>query len=361
MPLHNRIPATVLVALLTLSAGLHGCSSCEEPAADLVIPDPGPTAAALKRHVVALAGDIGERNLYRAGTMERSADYIEGRFRAMGYEVRRQPVEVPARSLYATRRPRTVYNLEVVKPGSAPDAKTLVVGAHYDTRVGMRQWNGHGPARPSRVGTPGANDNASGVAALLEIARTLRDTPTAHTLRFVAYANEEPPFFQTDSMGSLVHARSLVKEVPGEKIMGMISLETLGVYSPRVNRKRAAAIFPGAAGLPDRCDYVAFLSTATGAGFASDCARAFSQNCRMPVRLAAFPYLTKAVSWSDDWSYRQCDIPSFAVTDTAFLRCDDYHETSDTPERLDYAPFAEVTLGLTRAIRAMAGDGVATE
>lgn len=346
IPRRKTIFVPLGVSLALAAAILNGCVSREEPCPHLVAPDIRSTSGSLRRHVVALADGIGERNIYRPGSMERAADYIEGEFRAMGYTVRRQAVEIPALPVYAIERPVRVFNLEVVKSGVDPAAKTLVIGAHYDTRVGMAKWNIHGPAEPSRVGTPGANDNASGVAALLEMARVLRDTPTANTIRFVAYANEEPPFFQTDAMGSLVHARALVREVPRENILGMISLETLGVYSPRVNRKRASALIPSAVGLPDRCDYAAFLTTNTGGAFAAECARAFSRNCRMPVRCVEFPYVSKEVSWSDDWSYRQSDIPSFAATDTAYLRCDDYHETSDTSEKLDYGPFAEVTLGL---------------
>lgn len=311
--------------------------------------------AALRRDVVALAGDIGERSLYRPEAMDVARAYIEARLRAAGYTVRRQPVTVPAGEPYGLREERTAYNLEVVKPGVSPDAKTLVVGAHYDTRVGMPSWDAHGPAQPARVGTPGANDNGSGVAALLFIAGELRNRPTTNTLRFVFYANEEPPFFRTDAMGSRVHARSLVAEMPKEKILGMISLETLGCYSPRVREKRAVAVAPGAAGLPDRCDYIGFLSTLGGKTFANDCAAVFSQKCRFQVRPVAFPYLSRGVAWSDDWSYMKEGIPAFAATDTAYLRCDDYHESSDTPEKLDYPQFAEVTLGLRDMILSVAG------
>lgn len=120
----------------------------------------------------------------------------------------------------------------------------LIVGAHYDTRVGMDNWHGHGPARPARTGTPGANDNASGVAALLEIARALAAVPTLHDVCLVAYANEEPPFYQTPSMGSVVHAKSAAAGLGRERITGMIALETLGCYSPRVNKKRKSAMAP---------------------------------------------------------------------------------------------------------------------
>lgn len=334
---------------------VQGCGSTPVPDAALRAEPASAVKESLKRHVRALAEDIGERNVYRPGTMERSAAYIERRFRDMGYEVVRQPVEVPASEEAALKEAVTVYNVEVVKPGVSRVARTLVIGAHYDTRVGMPSWSAHGPVQPGRVGTPGANDNASGVAALLVIAERLRDVPLENTVRFVAYANEEPPFYRTAAMGSRVHARALAKELPAERILGMISLETLGVYSPRVNKKRASAVVPAAVGLPERCDYVAFMSTATGRRFSADCARVFAQKSRMPVRQVSLPYINNSVSWSDDWSYMKSGIPSFAVTDTAFLRCDDYHETSDTWEKLDYAPFAEVVSGLIGTVTTIAG------
>lgn len=354
----SRYAGFITLSLTTLALVGFGCAGDFEPCGDGLVPATKPVEATLRRHVYALAGDIGERNLYRPEAMARAAAYIEAEFRAMGYTVRRQEVRVNASDKFGLKSPEIAYNIEVVKPGTTPEARTLVIGAHYDTRVGMPSWDAHGPAQPARVGTPGANDNGSGVAALLYLARELRDVPTAHEIRFVAYANEEPPFYRTDAMGSRVHARALVKEIPKGKIIGMISLETLGCYSSRVNRKRAAAVVPGAAGLPERCDYVAFLSTFTGKAFAASSAGEFSKKCRFQVRPVAFPYITNLVSWSDDWSYMKEGLPSFAVTDTAFLRCDDYHESGDTPEKLDYPQFAEVTLGLRGMILEMVGVAV---
>lgn len=105
------------------------------------------------------------------------------------------------------------------------------------------------------------------MAALLETARALTATPTLHDVCLVAYANEEPPFYQTPSMGSVVHAKSVARHPGKDRIIGMIALETLGCYSPRVNKKRQSAVVAGLAGLPDRCDYVAFMSTNTAASW----------------------------------------------------------------------------------------------
>lgn len=339
------------LGLLAAACILTGsCTKLFSPCGNGEIPETDQTETLLKAHVFHLADTIGERNAYQPGTMERSARYIEKALADMGYTVTRQAVDIPPSTEFGAVKDRTVYNVIAVKKGTSPQPKMLIVGAHYDTRVGMDNWHGHGPAKPARTGTPGANDNASGVAALLEIARALAAIPTLHDVCLVAYANEEPPFYQTPSMGSVVHAKSIAAGPDRERITGMIALETLGCYSPRVNKKRSSAVAAGLAGLPDRCDYVAFMSTNTGRKLARSCAKEFSALNRFPVRSAVFPYYARGVSWSDDWGYMKEGIPSFAATDTAFLRCDDYHETSDTAEKLDYPQFAEVVQGLAKLI-----------
>lgn len=342
--------------LLTAAAcvALGSCSKLFSPCGSGEIPETDQTETFLKAHVTHLADTIGERNAYKPGTMERSACYIEKNLEGMGYAVTRQPVDIPVSAEFGAVKDRTVYNIIAIKKGTSPHPKTLIIGAHYDTKVGMDNWHDHGPARPARTGTPGANDNASGVAALLETARALAAVPTLHDVCLVAYANEEPPFYQTSAMGSVVHAKSVAASPGREHIIGMIALETLGCYSPRVNKKRKSAMVAGLAGLPDRCDYVAFMSTNTGRKLARSCAEEFARLNRFPVRSAVFPYYTKGVSWSDDWAYMKEEIPSFAATDTAFLRCDDYHETSDTAEKLDYPQFAEVVQGLSKLIISLA-------
>lgn len=332
------------------------CSHLFQPEGSGDVPELGRLEERVKGHVYYLADDVGERTVYHEGTLEKSAAYIERELCKMGYEVRRQPVFIANDADLGYAAGKTVYNLQVTKRGYDPKAKTLVVGAHYDTWVGKDAWNAHGGIRPARVGTPGANDNGTGVAALLEMARFFKDVPTKHSVNFVAYVNEEPPFFQTDSMGSAVHARSLVRELGKDKIMGMIALETLGCYSPRVNNKRKTALIGGAVGLPDRCDYVAFLSTNSGRKFAVKAGEIFQGESRYPLRITAFPYLSKGMAWSDDWAYMKQGIPALCATDTAFMRCDDYHETSDTADKIDYPQFAEVVYGLTHMVRGLVNE-----
>ena len=133
----------------------------------------------LKKHVQVLAGDIGERTVFRFSALEASAQYIEDQFRLQGHNVLFQEFEAGG---------KVVKNLEVIVPGTTVADELVVIGAHYD----------------SVYGSPGANDNGSGVAAVLEFARLFARKPVARTIRLVTFVNEEPPFFRTRYMGSRV-------------------------------------------------------------------------------------------------------------------------------------------------------------
>lgn len=337
---------STLLAVLPIA-----CTQLFQPCGSGHIPDTQALQKNLKGHIYTLADTIGERNLYHEEANRQAIDYICSEFRSMGYEPEQQAFTVGKEDRFGPASGKTAVNIEVRRPGTDPKAPWLIIGAHYDTRAGMKNWHDTNGLIPGKTGTPGANDNGSGIAAVLELARIFRHLPTRSGIVFVCYANEEPPFFQTEAMGSLVHADRIVKELGKNNIMGMYTPETLGCYSPRVNKKRKTAMVAGMAGLPDRCDYVAFMSTNTGRDFSRRCASLFTEQCRFPVRSAAFPYYTKGVAWSDDWSYMKYGIPSFAVTDTAYLRSDDYHETSDTPEKIDYREYAEVVQGLAKMTR----------
>lgn len=334
---------------------MAACTKLYQPTGSGEIPDTAGISKMLRQDVYALAEGIGERNHYHQAAYDRARDYIKREFEKAGYTVDEQTFTIPDEKDFAGAAGKTATNLEVRKPGTDPDAPWLIIGAHYDTRVGMKNWHCHGPVISGKTGTPGANDNASGIATVLTIARAMKDVPTRNGIIFVAYANEEPPFFQTDQMGSRQHARRIVKELGKDKIAGMMTPETLGVYSPRQNKKRNTRLAGSLVGILDRCDYVAFMSTLTGKKYAHSCAKTFAALNRFPVRAVTFGYLTRGIAWSDDWSYMKEGIPSFAITDTAYMRCDDYHETSDTADKLDYKQFSEVVHGLIKLTTALAG------
>ena len=339
-----------IILLLILSACTYR-SAPEYASVDVTDP-PLSLSEELENKVKYLAETVGERNAYHPAKLESAAEWIEEQFRGFGYtEIRRLPIEVSA-SMYKLPADLRLWNIEAVLPGTSQKDEQLIIGAHYDTRVTMPGWHAHQPALPQLLGTPGANDNASGVAALLALARMLREEHFSRTVRFVALVNEEPPFFQTEAMGSRSYAAML--RANGFEKVKMISLETIGCYSPRVKDKRP--FVASLAGLPNRPDYIAFLTTSRYQSWTKHSAALFSRHSRIKVKPLSFPYFSKAVSWSDDWSFTKAGYPAFTVTDTAFLRSDDYHELSDTPEKLDYKPMAHVVWGLRFLIPLLAEE-----
>jgi Zn-dependent M28 family amino/carboxypeptidase len=305
----------------------------------------------LHRVVEKLAGEIKERNLYRPENLKLSQEWIEEEFKRIGYvNVRRLPVPVKG-DTFGLPGDVTAWNIEAILPGSDPDRGTIVIGAHYDSKVATPGWHDHRPPLAYRLGTPGANDNASGVAAVLSMAAQLKDKRLAETVRFVAFVNEEPPFYQTQAMGSLVYAKMLRDK--GVRNVRMITPETLGCYSVRLREKRYGIV--SLFGLPDYPNYAAFLGNLGSQGWINQVFEPFSGLSRIEARTLALPELSNKVAWSDDWSFWQHGFPAFTVTDTAFLRHDDYHELNDVPQNLDYDAMAEVVWALGLVIEKLAG------
>ena len=272
-------------------------------------------------------------NLGHPEELERAAAHIEAALEGMGHAVRRQPFSAAGRE---------VRNLEaVVEPAAsaAAGAKTLVVGAHYDSY-------GH---------APGANDNGTGVAAVLELARLLADLRGNGSLRirFALFVNEEPPFFKTELMGSLVYARRL--KASGEPVLGMLSLETLGFYSDAEDSQR----YPWPLGLlyPRRGDFVAFVGLVSSRAFVRRTVAAFRALAPFPSQGGTAPGFIPGIDWSDHWSFERVGIPALMVTDTALFRYPHYHSPADTPDKVDYERLARVVSGLERVVRAWARGG----
>lgn len=283
----------------------------------------------LRRHVRRLAGEIGERNVFAPGGLGAAADYIATELAATGRTVTRQGFEV---------RGILCQNLEIQIPGATGMGEVLVIGAHYD----------------SVSGSPGADDNASGVAALLALAKIFAAQPTARSLRFVAFANEEPPFFMTGQMGSLVYARACRER--DDRIALMLSLESLGYYSTQPRSQRYP--FPLAMFYPSRGDFIGFVGRTKDAVWVRRCVKLFRDSARFPSEGGALPGWLPGVGWSDHWAFWQTGYPAVMITDTAIFRSPHYHSAHDTPETLDYERFARVVDGLRRVIAELAGaDG----
>ena len=271
----------------------------------------------LERHVVSLAGEIGERNVFRPQALATAADYIQTSWEGQGYEVARQVYEVEGLAC---------ANLEVSRTGGHKPDEVLLIGAHYD----------------SVRGSPGANDNASGVAALLELSRLFAGITPVMTVRFVAFVNEEPPFFFGSHQGSMVYAKCARRR--GDDIRLMIALETIGYYREEPGSQRYPPVFSWF--YPHRGNFIGFVSDFASRPLMRRAARAFRSHSDFPLEHAATFRLIPGVAWSDHWSFWRRGYRAFMVTDTALYRYPYYHTAGDTPDQLTYSPFAEATQGL---------------
>jgi hypothetical protein len=285
-----------------------------------------PLLADLRAHVVAVASE--EHNIKHPQALERSARYIETALAAFGYAVTRQEFDTGG---------VRVRNLEVAVAARAPAAQRLVViGAHYD----------------SAEGAVGADDNGSGVAALLELARTLKARPPVDgiEIRLVFYVNEELPWFGTDKMGSYVHASNLKRE--GLEVVAMLSLETIGWYSDAPGSQRYP--FPFNLFYPSTGDFIGFVANPRSRGLVRRVVGSFRRHADFPSEGGVGLESIDGVTWSDQWAYWKLGWPAVMVTDTAPFRYPYYHTLQDTPDKLDYDRLARVVKGLEGVVRELA-------
>jgi hypothetical protein len=286
------------------------------------------TAARLRTHIRAIASK--PHNIDHYDELEKSARYIEDALKALGYQPVPQVYEVEGRD---------VRNIEAVIEPSRPDAstKTIVVGAHYDS---------YGDA-------PGANDNGSGTAAVIELARLLADLRNTGNkrIRLILFVNEEPPYFQTPDMGSYRYAKLLAER--RESVIGMISLETLGCFLDYPGSQK----YPPPLGLlyPDKGDFVAFVATPGSRELMQNLIGSFRRHTKFPSVGGVAPGFVPGIDWSDHWSFEQFRYPAVMITDTALFRYPHYHRTTDTPDKVDVDKLARITHGIERVIREMAG------
>ncbi len=283
--------------------------------------NPPMLAARLRAHVSHLALDIGERHVFRPDALHAAAGYIRREWAAQGYQVNSQhylAFDVESE------------NLEVSRRGKTRPEEIIVVGAHYDTITG----------------SPGADDNASGIAALLELSRLFAAAESARTIRFVAFVNEEPPFFFWGQMGSKVYAEAA--KARGENIRLMISLEMLGSYSDQPGSQSYPPLLRHF--YPDRANFIAMVSNRASRKELNHMVEAFKAHSDFPVEsLASFEFIP-GVAWSDHLSFWRQGYPAIMVTDTAFYRNAAYHSAADTPENLDYTAMGKVVEGLFQAL-----------
>lgn len=329
--------STRLVFLLALLGaaplGFQGCSSMSVPGTSYsgplppVTPGEAELSANLRRHVQSLAGDIGERNRVRPQEYQRAEDYISEAFRLAGYA----PKLLQPRSLEGV----TIHNIEAEITGTNQTGEILVLGAHYD----------------SEKDCPGANDNGSGIAALLELARLCAGQPTARTVRFVAFYDEE--YFGDRPMGSRLYARYC--RLQHDNIVGMFSLETIGYYSDAPHSQHYPLLFHAFhPGYSRTGNFVAFIGNTHSRELVDQAVASFRAHSNFPSEGLVAPWYVGDAGRSDHGSFWKEGYPGLMVTDTAEFRYDYYHETEDTPDKLDYDRMARVTSGLAQVVRDLA-------
>jgi Peptidase family M28 len=278
----------------------------------------------LKADVQRLASEIGERNMWRYPQLNAAADFVENSFSGAGLHPRRDSYELHGQAC---------HNIEVEIPGTRSDV--VLIGAHYD----------------SVFGSPGANDNGSGVAALLALARRFAEKSPQHTLRFVAFVNEEPPFFLSDEMGSFVYASRC--KARGDQISAMISLETIGYFSDAPHSQTYPA--PGLGMFyPKVGNFIGFVANVHSRALLRRVIALFRKHAKIPSEGAALPAFIPGVSWSDQWSFWRHGYPGIMITDTAPFRYPHYHSSTDTPDKLDYDRFTLVVSGMEKVIEELA-------
>lgn len=270
----------------------------------------------LKSHVYKLSHEIGDRSVFKHDKLTQAADYITEQFRDYGYNVQFQEY-----SLYN----KSVKNIIVKKKSNKSTSSHVIIGAHYDTCF-----------------NPGADDNASAIAVLLELARVLINEKTNLNIKFIAFVNEEPPFFKTKHMGSYVYANNAKKQ--DSKIKAVLVLEMVGYYSDKLFSQK----YPPLAGIfyPNRANFIMVVGNFASHWVVSKVKSKFRKKSKLPITSIIVPSFTPAINFSDHWSFWEKGYPAVMITDTAFFRYSHYHKDRDTYEKLNYKSMAALTDGL---------------
>jgi hypothetical protein len=286
----------------------------------------------LRRHVDALAVAIGERRATEGDSLQRAERYLQAQLAPLtsqtGVSLRREALhDVPALAANLV--------LDLAGQTSGP---LVLIGAHYDSAPG---------------GTPAANDNGSGSAAALVLAQRLAAVPHALPLRVVLFANEEMPYFGTESMGSLQHARAC--KARGERLRAVFSLETMGYFSDTPGSQRYPSPLSGL--YPDRGNFIGFVGNLASRSLVREAIGHFREHASVASEGAALPSALPGIGWSDHWAFWQVGYPAVMVTDTALFRDPRYHQLNDTPAHIDFERLTRVVVGLQAMILELARAG----
>ncbi|PIV39709.1 MAG: aminopeptidase [Candidatus Omnitrophica bacterium CG02_land_8_20_14_3_00__42_8] len=269
----------------------------------------------LKRHVVKLSNEIGDRNISNYENLKKTADYIVVQFLSYGYNVTFQKYSVAGKE---------VKNIIALKTGSRFPNEIILLGAHYDSCF-----------------NPGADDNASGISGLLELARMIANKKVDRTIEFIAFVNEEPPFFKTEVMGSRIYAKECKAE--NKNIRAIIVFDLIGFYSNKPFSQR----YPVILGLffPNKGNFIGVFGNFKSRYLARQITRIFKNNSSFPIASIALDFIP-GIDFSDHWSFWKEGYPAVMISDTAFLRHKNYHKNTDTWEKLNYKDMACVIEGI---------------
>ncbi|MEW6009555.1 MAG: M20/M25/M40 family metallo-hydrolase [Candidatus Omnitrophota bacterium] len=315
----KRLIIIILILFLVMRISKHGwrqptVSNLTFDNQDLLIADN------LRNTVKYMSADIGMRDYLNYDNLQKTADFILKSFNDMGYETEIQQYSVDK---------QVFKNIIAKKVNTNPRGFTIVVGAHYDSCY-----------------NPGADDNASGIAGLIELARTLKDKKLKCDIEFIAFVNEEPPFFMTDNMGSRIFAKLAKRE--REPILAAIILESIGYYSDELNSQDYIA--PLGLLYPNKGNFIAVVGNIPSARTVLSIASSFRKNCALPLEYLISPPFLPAVDFSDHWSFWKEGFRAVMITDTAFLRNPNYHTHKDLYNTIDYKRMALVIKGVRAAI-----------
>jgi len=277
----------------------------------------------LYSHVEHLSVRTGSRSIYEYSKLEETKRYVVSCLESFGYTPELQKYSYDG---------QVFSNVIVSIEGKTHPDEMVIIGAHYDTVFG----------------TPGADDNASAVAMLLEMSRILKVFSPGRTIRLVFFVLEEPPAFRTQHMGSYVYAKEA--KAKNENIKAMICLEMLGYYTD----KKGGQTFP----LPlmnlmysSTPDFIAVVGNLTSRNLVDAVRTSLKQDSSVPVETLSTVSFIPGVDFSDHWSFWKMGYPAVMITDTAFYRNPNYHTERDTIDTLDFNRMTELLKGLLQVAR----------
>jgi len=320
----NTSNARAILLAIVSTCTLLGCTTVQSRPSN----QPASTAARLEADVRALVYDYPGRSAWDRQTLNNAGLWVAKRFQSMGYQVTLEPVPNADGS--------EGFNVIADLTGTTIPSEIIVIGAHYD----------------AEVKTPGADDNASGVAVMLELAARFASNPQPRTIRWIGYTNEENSSSRGAQMGSRVSAENSKQR--GDNIIAMLSLEMLGYFSDAPNSQTYP--FPREMGtqlgleLPTTGDFVAIVARTNDTPLVAQLAGSMSQAGTIPVVAAPLPPQVTAIYRSDHANYWMQGYPAAMITDTSEYRTPHYHKMSDTPETLDYHKMQEVANTVFRSV-----------